>query len=202
MAASTLTYQPPALWLIEPTKSPTVRYIAPATGHTGTAVIQPSDLVTVGSGVLTRAATNTASGIAGIVPFGETQIWGQPGGSSTTNVGPNQLFGYSQAGTLLPSDSLELAVNSLDSIWLEMSLVNSVQYTSDAAIIGLAVGLLLDTGTNLFVADSTQSNKVGTVRGKVVGPNIFLPSGTVLGKGQINDFGVRVLVQFTVADLA
>ena len=83
-----------------------------------------------------------------------------------------------------------------------MSLVSSVQYTSDAAVIGLSVGLLLDATTQYYVADSTQSNKVGTVRAKVYGPNIYLPSGTVLGKGQINDYGVRVLVEMTSTALA
>jgi hypothetical protein len=199
--ASTLTYQPPAIFVNEEFKSPNLRgKFTPAAGHTGTAVINAADFVVLTTGTIARVATNGAS-ILGLARFSETQIFGQPGGSTTANVLPSSLFGWSQAGTLLPSESLQVAVDALTGpIWVEMSLVNTVVWTGDT-LLGTRVGLLLDTGTNLYVADNGQANKVGTVMAKVNGPNIFLPSGVVLGKGQINDLGVRVWVQFDAAAL-
>jgi hypothetical protein len=170
-------------------------FFTPASGHTGTAVILNADFVTLSSGTIARCATNQNGAILGLSRFAETQTFA---GSSSES----SALGVSQAGTLLPSDSIQVGVDALTppNVWLEMSLLNTVQWTGDT-LLGTQVGLLLDTATNLFVADSTQSNKVAVIREKVVGPNIFLPSGSVLGAGQINDFGVRVYVELLSASL-
>ena len=193
-APYTLTYQPPAIFQREGLSNATLRgFYAVTAGHTTTAnIIVNADFVVLTSGALVRCATNATS-ILGLSRFGEQQTFA---GSTA----PNALFGYAQntSGNLLPGDSLEVGVDGLypPTVWVEMSLVNTTQWTGDT-LIGTTVGIALDTATNLFIADNGQSNKVGIIREKVVGPNIFLPSGTVLGKGQVNDYGVRVWVEMT-----
>jgi hypothetical protein len=181
-------------------KSPNIRAQQAGSGHTGTGIIYGGDFVTSASNVLTRAATNTSTNIFGLTNFGEQQIFGPYGGNPPSL---QSVFGYTQAATggpLIPEESLDITVYSMLSQQLfYINISNTTGWISGGtqqATYGTTGGLLLDTTTNLFVFDPTQSNKVMTIWGKAVGPNIVLPSGVVLGAGQVGDTGARVIAYF------
>ena len=195
-----IQYQNPAVFLAPYQKSANVRAQQAGSGHSGTAIILGSDFVTSAANVLTRAATNAAGSIFGLTNYGEQQIFGPYGGNPPAI---QSVFGYTQASTggpLIPEDSIDVEVwSGLQNQLFEISLSSTTGWISGGAqqaVFGTTGGILLDATTNLFVFDQTQSNKIMTVWGKAVGPNILLPSGLVLGKGTIGDTGARVLVYF------
>ena len=208
--AVTLLYQYPALFIDEGDKSPPVRKFASNTGHSGTTIINPWDLVVFSSPGINRCVTNSAS-LSGFTVYGEQGIYGPYGGNPSTTGSPwpwaQTVFGYTSnpGAGVLPDDSIQIAVDSLTgNILLEMSLTNTTGWISGGtqqATINTQVGLFLDPTTNIFVADQTQTNKVAVIRQKAEGPYTLLPSGQYLGKGFPGDLGARVLVSFLPAVL-
>ena len=182
---ATIGYYEPAIFTPEGTMSPAPRKYTAGAGHTGTTVIQRADLVVLSSGTIGRAATNATANIAGLTVVNEYDVFN---GTNTTPY-DNQLFGFSQVGTLLPSDPGQIPVYSLvnNQIYLEMNLTNTTGWVtggSQQVNLGSTVGIFLDATTNLFVLDPTQTNKIFTIYSKPSGPN----------KGVAGDVGARVVV--------
>lgn len=189
---ATLTYDFPAIFIPEGVKSPPVRKFTAGAGHTTTAIIKAADLVALSAGVIARVATNASVGIAGYAIFGELDTFG---GGSTATPYDAQLFGATQVNTaLFPADPGQVAVNPLQQIFLEISLSATTGWVSGGAQqsnIGTTGGVLLDAGTNIYVFDPTQSNKIMTIYSKPQGPT----------KGAVGDLGARVVVSFSAASL-
>jgi hypothetical protein len=196
---ATLQYSEPAIFGAESQVSPNAYSYPAAAGHTGTSVINRGDLVLLTStsvGTLLRAATNSATLVAGLAVHGEQAVWN----SSTTGVaiggaGLQNLFGAASVTNnttigLLPGDVGNVHVYKLlaDQL-IEINLSNTTGWLTGGtqqASYGTTGGILLDATSNLFVFDPTQSNKIMTVYAKVDGPN----------RGTVGDLGARVLVYF------
>lgn len=141
------------------------------------------DILILSSGVLSKAATNaTVATIAGIALKNSGAIY------ATAAPGIGTLFGASTVGTVLtPGLPLQMEISPLvNGIFVQMSLAQAVAATTP----GTAVGLLLDGTTGYFVADTSQSNKIGTIVSVVTQPS---------QPWVITDTGVRVIVQINAA---
>ena len=184
-----IQYVEPNTFIPETLKSIPVREVPAGAGHTGLAIINRADFATLAAGVLTRAATNTATLIAGYVVASE--LSGFAG-----NVAPfeNKVFGAGQGPAVIPQNSGYVTLNPLQQIYIEINATATTGYQTGGAQqvdIGSTGGLLLDTTTNLFVFDPTQANKIMTIYSKPLGPN----------KGVSGDLGARFVVQFSAASL-
>ena len=153
-----------------------------------------------------QGATNLSGSILGLAQTGNASTFGAyPGGQY---VSPQNAFGTtSDFPPLTPSELYQLYVIDLHEVLVEMSLVQS--YSLYNSLIGTTVGLNLATaigGGSVFVADPSQSNKVGTIVDIAQGAppliisNASATSGNALGPGPTGspgDFGGRVIVRFT-----
>ena len=184
-----ILYSEPSIFIPEAIKAPAQREIPATAGHTGLAIINRADLAVLVTGALNRAATNTATGIAGYVIASELD--GFTGGTAPFD---NKVFGAGQGSAIIPQNSGMVTLNPLQLLYLEINLSTLTFWQSGGgqlADIGTTGGLLLDAATNLFVFDPTQANKIMTIYSKPLGPN----------KGATGDTGARVVVSFTPASL-
>ena len=198
---ASLIYQLPQAFVDEKSESPGTRAITPTAGHSTTTIIQENDFIVLASGFANRAATNTASALFGLTEYSETEMWG---GSTYAAFSRTGAFGVSSGiGTLLAPEPVQIKAVPLFDIPFDVSLRNdatvSVGWISggtNQVVLGTQVGLYLDTVSNMFVVDPTQSNKVAVIYDKLYGPTNILPNGQYIGNGVAGDTGGRVRIKF------
>lgn len=143
------------------------------------------DILILSSGLLSKAATNAAvTTLAGQALKPSTSLY------ATASPSPATLVGASTVGTVLtPGLPLQMEFSPwVAGTFVMLSLVQAVAVATP----GLAVGLLLDGTTGYFVADTSQSNKVGNIVRVVDSTPAYIP-------WVITDTGVRVIVQINAA---
>ena len=192
------SYAEPAIYMPGGFKEPDVQPFAatPAAG------IKRGDIVTIAAGLLTRptGAVGTGiatSGIVGLTEMDQTAIYyvgiGGSAAIATPSAANSALFGATTAGTALQpglefqGTKVVLAHNGQQ---FEFSLNSAVTWAT--SLIGTQVGIALDGTSNLYIADTTATNKVGVIVGEVDGPN----------KGAVGDTGKRIIVALLASVLA
>lgn len=186
---ATLFYSRPVPFIPSTSSDAQVQDYSFGPGHTGATVIQEADIVTFAAGLLARAATNQANNIAGFAIAAETATFA--GTSLTWTYGAyNALpWGFSQVGTLLPPNPGQIPVLAFQGLQLDINLRSNTGWLSGGsfqATINTPVGLFLDTTTNIFVADPSQTNLIATIIDKPQGP----------GQGVSGDLAARVRIKF------
>jgi hypothetical protein len=145
-----------------------------------------------------KGATNLSSGILGIAMFDSNAIYAGPSATSTgfpalTGINSGR-FGVPAAvpGVVAPQDQTNMRYYTLhDFNQLDINLPTTVTYPQ-GGMLGAAIGLSIDSGSGFFVADPSQTNKVGTIVGEVNGP----------GYGTYGDTAKRVTIQINASAIA
>lgn len=153
--------------------------VVPLRSFTASATCKDGALVVLSGGQIAPATANVAGAIAGVAAHDSRANYG--GEATASAYVPQDVFGISQVGTLLPASPGQTLVAQIlpdDIVVGNLTATTGwVSGGSQQANIGTAVGIAIDSTTGFAVFDPTASNKVGVITSKPMGP--FATGGDV-----------------------
>jgi hypothetical protein len=170
--------------------------VVPLRSFTASSTCHDGDIVVLSAGAIAPATANVATGIAGVAAHDSRANYG--GEANAAAYAPQDVFGISQVGTLLPlSPGQTLVAQIITSDLVVMNLTATTGWVSGGsqqANIGTLVGLAIDGTTGNYVADPTASNKVAIIVSKPLGPFAG-------GADDVGNLGAPVGLNFLQASL-